>query len=375
MLNKRIITPVIIVVVLALAVGAVLLRKHRAAAVDALPAVGEIPWALHTATVRLGTLSSGFPVLASLSGSTEITISSQISGVIESMGPREGVSVTKDEVLAKISVDELRQQRAGLDAQREAAIAEKKRTHDEYVRQQQLMKKGLTTQELVDAKHAAAIAAQKQVANIDRQISAMDVRIAYGVVHSPRDAVVAARLMEVGDIAQPGKAIYKLTVDSAARVKVSLPQQILEQVHTGTMVILQHGSQQQEILLSRIFPALDVHALGAAEADLNAMPFDLPSGARIPAQVILRKLENVLIVPHQALVKTGEQGFLFKVVSENGEHRLQRVKVSVLLDGNQGFAVDGVLQGGDRVVVAHQSVLMQLSNGDPVTMVEEAVAL
>jgi len=268
--------------------------------------------------------------------------------------------------LASISVDELRQQRAGLEAQREAALAEKKRTHDEYKRQQQLKAKGLTTQELVDAKNAAAISAQKQVANINRQISALEVRINYGVVFSPRKAVVAARLMEEGDIAQPGKPLYQLTVDSAARLKVSLPQQILEQVHIGTRVLLEHGSQHQEIKLSRIFPALDAHALGSAEADLDAMPFDLPSGARIPAQVILSTFDDTLIIPHRALVKTGDQGFLFKVIRKDGKSTLKRVAVKVLLDAGKQFAVEGELNANDTVVIGHQSVLMQLRDGDPV---------
>lgn len=370
-MNKRITTPLIIALVIVFAIGAILLRKHRDSAIDELANIGEIPWALHTATVSRGALSSSFPVLASLSGSTEITISSQVSGVIRSMGPREGVTVKKGDQLATISVDELRQQHAGLEAQREAALAEKKRTHDEYKRQRQLKEKGLTTQELVDAKNAAAISAQKQVANINRQIDALDVRISYGSVFSPRKAVVAARLMEEGDIAQPGKPLYRLTVDSAARLKVSLPQQILEQVHIGTRILLVHGSQHQEIVLTRIFPALDAHALGAAEADLNAMPFDLPSGARIPAQVILNTFDNTLIVPHRSLVKTGDKGFLFKTVKHEGKTILKRVVVNVLLDAGKSFAVDGELNSGDNIVVGHQSVLMQLRDGDPVMTVTE----
>jgi len=374
-MNKRIVTPLIVVLVIVFAIGAILLRKHRDTAIDELASIGEIPWALHTQSVTRGALSSGFPVLASLSGSNEITISSQVSGVIESMGPREGVTVKKGEKLATISVDELRQQRAGLEAQREAALAEKKRTHDEYKRQQQLKAKGLTTQELVDAKNAAAISAQKQVANINRQISALEVRISYGAVFSPRRAIVAARLMEEGDIAQPGKPLYKLTVDSAARLKVSLPQQILEQVHIGTQVLLEHGSQHQQIILTRIFPALDAHALGSAEADLDAMPFDLPSGARIPAQVILNTFENALIIPHRSLVKTGDRGFLFKVITENGKSILKRVTVKVLLDAGKHFAVDGEINADDAVVVGHQSVLMQLRDGDPVVVTKTATAV
>jgi RND family efflux transporter MFP subunit len=368
-MKKHVTTVSIIFIVLALALGAVLLRKHRMAAVLELDTVGEIPWALHTAEVVRGNLSRGFPALATLTGSTDITISSQLSGLIEAMGPREGVKVQQGEVLARISAADLQHQREGLAAQREAALADQKRTHDEYERQLQLKKKGLTTDELVEAKYTAGIAADKQVANLDKQLEAMDVRIGYGTVYAPRDAIVAARLVEVGDVAQPGKPLYRLTVDSAARLRVNLPQQVLEQVRPGTRVELESGSRKMTVELSRIFPALDIHALGAAEADLPAMPFDLPSGARIPARVLLETVEDAISIPHRALVRTGNKGFLFKIESSSdGKTLLKRVPVRIVLDANEGLAVAGDLKAGDQVVVAHQSVLMQLRDGDPASI-------
>ena len=368
-MKKHLTTASIVFIVLALALGAVLLRKHRMEAVAGLAAVGEIPWALHTVEVVKGNLSRGFPALATLTGSTDITISSQLSGLIEAMGPREGVKVQQGEVLAHIATDDLQHQREGLAAQREAALADRKRTHDEYERQLQLKKKGLTTDELVEAKYTAGIAADNQVASLDKQLAAMDVRIGYGTVYAPRDAIVAARLMETGDVAQPGKPLYRLTVDSAARLRVRLPQQVLEQVRPGTEVELESGSRKMTVALSRIFPALDSHALGAAEADLPAMPFDLPSGARIPARVLLETVEDTISIPHRALVRTGDQGFLFKVeTGADGVVRLKRVTVRIVLDANKGLAVAGDLKAGDQVVVAHQSVLMQLRDGDPASI-------
>lgn len=357
-----------IAMVLLIAVAAVLLRQHRTAAVDALPDAQMPPWALQVAAVKQGALTQGFPALATLNGSTEITVSSQLSGQILSMGPREGVAVNKGDVLATLSVEELQQQLAGLSAQRDAANAERKRTADEYHRQQALKTKGLTTQELVEAKHAAAIAAERQVVNLDKQIAAAKVRIGYGTVYVPQDAVVAARLMEPGDIALPGKPLYRLTVDSAARLRVSLPQQVLEQIHPGSEVVLSHGSAVSSVRLSRVFPQLDARALGAAEADLDRMPFGLASGSRLPARVILKRVEGALIVPHHALVSNGDEGFVFRVVEKAGHHYLQRLHVHILLSARDGVAVSGHLQAGDQLVVGHQSVLLQLSDGDPVVV-------
>lgn len=366
MKKNRLITFLIIIVVIAIAAGAVLIRKARTKEVEALPPATQPAWALHTQPVQRMNLTRGFPVLATLSGSTEISVSPQVSGTIEAMGPREGVAVSKGDLLARISVIELQQQRAGLVAQREAARAEQQRTQDEYQRQLALKKKGLTTQELVDAKHAAAIAARKQVVNLDKQIAAVDVRIGYGEVRAPQDALISARLAEVGDVAQPGKPLYQLTVDSAARLRVRLPQSVLEQIHPGTPVVLQHGTVRQQVELSRIFPALDTLALGSAEADLPDMPFGLPSGARVPARVILQSLEGALTVPHNALLQTRDGGVVFRIEGQDQQAHLSRIPVRVLMPGDAGTAIEGPLQPGDRVVVAHQSMLVQLRDGDPV---------
>ncbi len=377
--SNKISTTLIILFAIALSVGAVLLRKHRTSQVASLSTVEVAPWALHYVRIKKGYLSREFIALATLKGSTDISISSQISGAIESMGPREGLKVKKGDLLAKISVLELIEQRAGLEAQLQAAEADLSRTHDEFERQQKLIKKHLTSQELFEGKKTAAMAAQKQVNNLQRQIAAKNIRIGYGSIYAPADALIAARLSEPGDIAMPGKKLYELTVDTASRLQVKLPQQVLEQVHSGTGVLLNYGSKQEKVLLSRIFPALDTHALGTAEADLNSMPFGLPSGARIPARVILESVDNALTIPHQAIVETNtsveKKGFIFKVVNKDpikqtsnaNQKMLQRIVVDIVLNAHKALAISSPdLSEGDEVIIAHESVLLQLQDNDTV---------
>jgi RND family efflux transporter MFP subunit len=369
--SNRFTTVLIIIFTIALAVGAVLLRKYRTSQVESLAKVEAAPWALHSVRIQKGHLSRAFLALATLNGSTDITISSQISGAIESMGPREGLKVNKGDLLARVSVSELIEQRAGLKAQLQAAEADLSRTQDEFIRQKQLIQKHLTSQELFESKKTAALAAQKQVNNLQRQIAAQNVRIGYGTIYAPADALVAARLSEPGDIAMPGTKLYELTIDTASRLQVKLPQQILEQVHSGTEVLLSYGSQEEKVQLSRIFPALDSHALGTAEADLNSMPFGLPSGARIPARVILESVDNALTIPHRAIIETGDQmekkGFVFKVVTKGKQNILQRVNVNIVLNAHKALAVSShELNEDDQVIIAHESILLQLQNNDPV---------
>lgn len=368
--QHRYTTVIILLVVVALAAGAVLIRKHRVAAVQSLPGAAAAPWALHTVTLRRTPLSREFLALGKVVGVTEITISSQIAGTIEAMGPREGAKVTQGEVLARISVQELKEQQAGLQAQLNSAEAQVTRTQDEFHRQEKLIGKKLTSTELFESKKTAALAAQRSVENLQRQISALQVRIGYGTVVAPYDALVAQRLAEPGDNAQPGTPLYRLTVDSASRLQVTLPQQILEQVQVGTNIILDYASRHLQVNVSRIFPALDSRALGTVEADVNNMPFGLASGSRIPSRVVLESVDSVLSAPHRAIIQRGDQGFVFKVVDSEGSRSLKRIDVDIGLSTQAAVElISDQLHDSDQVVVAHESILLQLQDGDPVIAV------
>ncbi len=362
-IRKVLLTLLVILVLLAAVAAGIKIRHKRAAQLAQMPPPEPAPWALHVAPVARGSLQRTFPTLAELSASQQITLRAQVAGTILEMGPREGVAVKPGQRLARIDVRELLEQKASLEAQLAAARAEVERARDEYRRHQKLKEKGLTSDEALQARRTAWVAAKEKVRSLQRQISALEVRIGYGEVQAPVAAVIAARLAEPGDAAQPGTPLYRLSVDSAARLKVTLPQEILSQIHPGTRVILRHGDKQLSVTLDRIFPALDARALGSAEADLEGLPFGLPSGARIPAEVVLASVENALEVPLEALVRTGRgQAWLFQVKDE----RLHKVPVTVLLEGDRLAAVRGDLDPGAPVVVAHRSVLLQLADGDPV---------
>ena len=342
------------------------IRAWRAERLAALPPPAPAPWALRVSQVERGTLARGFPALAELIASREVNIRTQVAGIVLSMGPREGVAVAAGDELARIDVREQEQQRAGLSAQVAAARAEVERARDELQRQERLQERQLTTAQQLEATRTAWVAAREQVTRLEREEDALAVRIGYGAVTAPAAGIIAERLAEPGDAVQPGAPLFRLSANGAARLRVTLPQAVLEGVRSGTQVELTHGSETLSIPLNRVFPALDARAMGSAEADLDALPFGLPSGARLPARVILEQVGDALKVPQEALIRTGGGESYCFVLDDvgNGAH-LRRVPVTPLLDGGSRVAVEGDIQPGQQVVVAHRSVLLRLRDGDP----------
>jgi len=290
------------------------------------------------------------------------------------MGPREGVTVKKGDLLVRIDTSAIEKKIHSLQSQLIAARAEATRTGHELVREEKLFKDGGSSATAVDSRRTAAVTAKQEFASLEHQIAALEVEKGYGVIKSPVNGIIAARLAEPGDMCVPGHPLNEITAAGGALVRVELPQSILHQVRPGAPVVLSYGDQQMTVPVSRIFPSVDARALGYVEADVDSIPFDLPSGSRIDARLILRRVSDGFRVPYGSLL-CGEGGGrcnVFTIVQkdkEKGKNILKMVPVKVRLRGHDAIAVTGALKDGDQVVVAHESVLLQLHDGDPVTVV------
>lgn len=351
-----------------LIVGAVMLRQVRVSQVGSAPAADSIPWAVSTVAVTRGTVTRGFPALATVTTAREITISPQISGTILEMGPREGVSLKPGDLLAKIDVRELEAQVEALRAQLTAAEAEARRQANEAQRERQLLDEGGSSVAEVERWSTGQEAAEQRARALKEQIHALEIRRGYGLIALPVEGTIAARLSEPGDVAVPGKPIYRITTARGARVIVRLPLEVREKVKPGCPLELRHGDDVLTVHVSRVRPSVDSAALGAAEADVAEVPFGLPSGARLSARVICRVEQDALVVPHDAVLRDagGASGRVSRVMGDAAHRQVQTVRITVVLEGREGIAVDGDLEPGNEIVVGHESLLIKLQDGDSV---------
>jgi len=372
-LSKKITYPAAVIILILLIAGGIIVHKKRAAKVAHTPTETVAPWALHVVTVSKDPVDIGFPALARITSRQAVTIMARITGRILEMGPREGVAVKKGDLLVRIDTRAIEKKIHSLRAQLIAARAEATRTGHELVREEKLFKDGGSSATAVDSRRTAAVTAKQKVASLEHQIAALEVEKGYGVIKSPVNGIIAARLAEPGDMCVPGHPLNEITAGGGALVRVELPQSILHQVRPGVPVVLSYGDQQMTVPVNRIFPSVDAQALGYVEADVDALPFNLPSGSRVDARLILRRSKDGFRLPYGSLL-CGEgdtQCRVFTIVRKGKEKKvssLKMVEVQVRLRGHDSIAVTGALKAGDRVVIAHESVLLQLHDGDPVTV-------
>jgi len=371
--KRRILTSTLIgLVVIALIAGGARLRKKRLEEVTSVAPPGKAPWALRTAQVGRGSTSRAFPALGLVVSTAELTVASQFPGTILELGPREGVAVKRGDVLARIDTREIDDQIAGVVSQIEAGQVDADRLDKELERERDLLRAGGSSASEVEARESAAVAARKKVVTLQKQRSSLEVRRGFATVEAPADGVIAARLAEEGDLCVAFHPLYRIAAQGGARLSVKLPQGVLERVGPGTLIALVHGDERREVAATRIHPELDDLALGTVEADLSELPFGLPSGARLAVRVIIERRDDALLVPEDALLRSGDGSTarLFRIVSGESGPCLNAVGVVVDLVGDAGVAVSGPLQPGDRVALARDGLLRRLTDGDPVFQAE-----
>jgi len=368
--NKR---KLLFLIVLLMAGGVVVLLHLHVKHIERSPVMDRAPWALKTAVVSEGSVNQGFPALGKVVSSTEVRIVPQISGTILTMGPRAGGMVHKGELIVLLDTRTLEADAGALKAKLASAVAVENNDRKEMQREQRLMQEGGSSASSVEQYQTRVRSDQANVHALKKQLESLRVKISYGHMLAPINGRIATRLAEPGDAVFPGKIIYTLTADQGGRVIVPVPLDTLSRIKPGGKVVLSLGKQLMMTRITRVNPSLDALAMGSLEIDLPQRPFHLPDSAPLEARVLTQSATGIT-VPLSALRPAGKVAgrTLFRVVGQ-AKTRLQQVSVQLLLCGKERCVITGALHAGDRVVTAHGSVLLQLHDGDPVTVSEQAV--
>ena len=202
----------------------------------------------------------------------EVIVSSENSGKILMTAFIEGEKVTQGAVMAVTDTANLILQRNQLLAQKEAVLAQKAglfaqiavsdqqitNIQKDQVRIQKMLSEGAATPKQMDdidgqislaGKQKKAYTAQisaidKNAEAVDAQVAVLNDRIGSSMVKAPISGIILEKYAETGELATPGKPLYKMAnIDNLIlRVYASGPQ--LTQIQTGKQVkVLIDGNQ------------------------------------------------------------------------------------------------------------------------------------
>lgn len=302
------------------------------------------PTPVETAVVSTGRVTERFDAVGTIGAAEEITVVSEIPGIVLRLPFREGDLVEKGALLAQLDDAELRAARARAEAIRDQKQAAYERV--ELVVGQQAG----TPQDLDDA------AAELKIAESDADLAAA--RLAKTRIVAPFRARVGARQVSPGAFLQPGTPITTLAQINRIKVTFSSPERYVPKLSRGADVRISTTAFPDVTLTGTIDvvnPVLDPETRSAeviARADNPGERFRPGMSANVSA--ILSQRDEAMTIPSESVVTEGDQTLVF-VVNPDSTVLKTPVELGLRLAGT--VEILSGLQPGQTVVRAgHQKL-------------------
>lgn len=287
-------------------------------------------------------------------------IGATVTGRVVEVDVLPGQDVKKGELLARLNSSELSSQqlaymkaRAQLELNRRAAERAKALLAADVIGAAELQRRESEYQISVAETRAAA----DQLRLLGFSEAALNRLGAQGAVDSvtpvsaSRQGTVVERRVAVGQVVQPADTLFVVADLSRVWALAQVPEQQIGQVRVGQQVSIEVPALGNERRVGKlIFVGHTVDP--ETRTVLVRTELDNRDGALKPAMLATMLIEarpsDKLVVPASAVVREGEEEFVF-VVGDGGQYRLTKVKLAPE-HGGRRVVISG-LKGGEKLVV------------------------
>lgn len=207
-----------------------------------------------------------------------------------------------------------------------------------------------------------AVRARRDIA--DAQLAEAEALLAQCTAASPVDGVVNRRLVELGEHAAEGAAVFQVLQTGRLRLQLDVPERDVYAVRTGEPLTFTLDALAGQVFTAAVHfvsaqadPASNVYRV---EATVDNAGGALRAGLVGRARLVRRTMEDALVVPLDAVVSKKGEHVVF-VAEDDGHASRRTVRIAALL--GDAAVIDRGLAPGDRVIVeGHRA----LSDGSPV---------
>lgn len=219
----------------------------------------------------------------------------------------------------------------------------------------QAQQAGAQAQRAAYAEQGSDVAqAQAQRSLVASATAAARARLAQTLLTAPADARVLARLVEPGQIVQPGRALITLALSGAPQLSAQADERFLEQLQVGqvaSVVADAYPGQRFAARVMSIAPRVDAQR-GAIEVKFSlpqAPPAFLREDMTLSVEVETARRDAALVLPAAALRADAAGSGALVLIERGGRVEQRRVRLGLrTLDAAE---VLGGLAAGDTVLI------------------------
>ncbi len=318
----------------------------------------------------------------------EVDVHAKVAGYIRVIRVEVGDRVKQGQVLAVLEVPELRAELQGSDAlvrrsqdsvrraqsdlQRAESVHDAAHLNFSRLKEASATRPGIIAQQELDDSEARDKEAEAQIsadqAALSEAENQLDVSLAsqkqytalsdYTNIVAPFDGVVTRRYADTGALVQAGTSsstqalpVVRVAETDVFRLTLPVPESAVPQVHLGSVV------QVRVQALGRTFEGKVARLADSVDEDTRTMHTEVdvgnPGGGLVQGMyaevsLVLAHKDGALVVPVQAVSRTGAEASVLLVDAQN---RLAERPVQLGLEGSGSVEIRSGLRAGDRVLI------------------------
>ena len=288
--------------------------------------------------------------------SRQSTVSAQIAGRVKEINFDVGDSVRKGQVILRIDEREAAQAVAGSQAQVMQAQATVQNAKSNLERARQLFAQKFISQAALDKAQADYQVALAQAAASKAGAGQSALAHGYTAVVAPYGGVVAARLVEVGEMVTVGKPLMTGFDPAELRAIVSVPQDRLADIGANPQASIELPSLKRRVQAASVTvqPAADARTHSTQVrvylpvSEVGAKETNIYPGMFVRVHFVVGKASK-LLVPASAVVRRSEVVAVY-VVDDKGAVTLRQVRLGEAA-GQDEIEVLAGLSSGERVAL------------------------
>lgn len=292
-------------------------------------------------------LSEAFTVSSEVISYKRVYIASRLSGLIDEVHFEEGDYVQRGDVMAQLDV---RQQEVELNR----AIATLNEARDVFERTRALFETDAVSR-------AEFLTARRGLEVAQSDVELLELLIEYGEIRAPMNAVVTARLVEVGNNVSENERMFTIADPDFLVIRPGVSELNLAGLDEGQSVEIHLDVYPDQIFsgtIRRIFPNIDpATRLFTVEVELNQegeMPIVRP-GYLARVRFAADERRGVISVPSESVVHLDDTSYLF-VLNED-ENRVTQTEVEVGVQRDGYAEILSGIEEGTKVAAANLDAL------------------
>ena len=306
------------------------------------------PVVVKTMTAEVQALEHRLTYAGSVEPIERARLATRIMGWVDAIPFAEGTRVQKGAVLVKLRSKDIEAKRAQVEASITEATAHFDNVQKNLQRVESLFAKKAATQKELDDTRTGFASAQSRKLAAEEMKSEVEEMLSYSELRAPFNGVVARKMLDVGDLANPGMPILEVENMDKIKIVAKVPESEIDALTVGISVAvkvsavrIRSGGQAADVgtngktitgKIDRIVPAGDpMSRQFEIQVVVDNSGHQIKSG--MFARVAVGNTESAtLMVPTNAVFRRGQLQGIFVVDSEN-RARLRWVRTGVTQEG------------------------------------------